>query len=403
MDEIIDLGARLHRKSRYLNELRRAIDASEEIVRVLEDHAKGVALAGGVLPEEIEEALVQRVDPNVAVILKAVQAVEKTRQQLARLDTPLLAAPGAPNLMVLTPSETPLEEHPSLRRTTDTAYRRRVRIQQARWRDQRQLPPGEFRGKTDLATLSMPAAQMRLDNFITGPIRNMVRRYALGSKGANPGYGERFFTDLLDTRALAFNLFGELARDTELATSVFRDWVPDLDRVLRVDLDYRPSAKRLGRVLHRDWRAPLHACVNYVDPDGELGFVGCVILYAEPRRNRGVALSAQERSLLTELATLNVEDAPALERSHFSRLGRAYLTCGGLLHSDIGYRRGQLWAIHAGSDQVAHGLIEGFSDLLSSVRSFKVRNLESLTDRIGHAGRRAWADAFRERYLSEDA
>jgi hypothetical protein len=32
-----------------------------------------------------------------------------------------------------------------------------------------------------------------------------------------------------------------------------------------------------------------------------------------------------------------------------------------------------------------------------------VRSLESLTDRIGHAGRRAWADAFRERYLSEDA
>ena len=87
-----------------------------------------------------------------------------------------------------------------------------------------------------MATLSMPAAQMRLDNFISGPVRNMVRRYALGSR-VKPGYGGRFFTDM-DTRALAFNLFGFGIPSSYLC---FRDWVPGLDRVLRVDLDYRPA------------------------------------------------------------------------------------------------------------------------------------------------------------------
>ena len=399
MDDVIDFSARLHRKSHYLVKLRSAIEESERIVRILEDHARSVTLAGGVLPESVEEALIQRNDLNAAALLRAAEAVETARKALSKLEVPSMQTPGVPSLMVLEACDDSLEAHPSLTKTADTPYRRGARVRQARWRERRNLPPGVSRGAPDLAMLSMPAARMRLDNFISGPVRNMVRRYALGPKGVRPGYGVRFFSDLLDTRALAFNLFGELARDTELATAVLRDWVPDMDRVLRVDLDYRPTQKRLGRVLNRDWRAPLHACVNYVDPEGDLGFIGCVVLYAEPRGRRRISLTEDERSLLTGLATLNIDDVPLLEQSVFSRLGRAYLTCGGLLHSDIGYVRGQLWALHANDDHAASKTIQGFSELLSTSRSFRSRSLESITRRIANCGKTAWASTFDERYL----
>src|SRR5690606_24793953 len=91
------------------------------------------------------------------------------------------------------------------------------------WRGERRLPIGEHRGRALGSRLAMPAAQHELLNYITDPIREVVRREVLDPKTSKGKlYGQpRIFNDLLSSQPLCFNLFGELQNDVELATRAF--------------------------------------------------------------------------------------------------------------------------------------------------------------------------------------
>lgn len=104
------------------------------------------------------------------------------------------------------------------------SFQPRARLLQAIWREEQGYDSTTYRGKIRGARLPMPWAKESLANYLTETIRDVVRAEVLDpEKPAKKLYGQpRVFNNLLSSQPLCFNLFGELQRDLEVATKVFR-------------------------------------------------------------------------------------------------------------------------------------------------------------------------------------
>lgn len=117
----------------------------------------------------------------------------------------------------------------------ELSWQRELRERQRRWREQRGYPvdPHHPLG----SRFPMPEAEQQLWNFLTPSIGDLVRRECAENANASPAdhklYShDRLFGNLLSSQPLAFNLFGELKLNLELATAVARRlWPTRVDRV----------------------------------------------------------------------------------------------------------------------------------------------------------------------------
>ncbi len=122
------------------------------------------------------------------------------------------------------------------RRPAMTAFRREARYHQARWREANQHPigtqpiaprPGDTGVRPVGSRLPLDYARDTGANFLTAA--------ALDAARARMGYVEarqsldhqRLWADLLSSRALSFNLFGDLSTDLALADRAVHRWFPD--------------------------------------------------------------------------------------------------------------------------------------------------------------------------------
>jgi hypothetical protein len=108
-------------------------------------------------------------------------------------------------------------------------FKRRARVLQSMWREGQGYPMGEHRGRPLGSRLPMPWAEETLANYLTGPIRQVVRDEVLNQEpgGEKLFQTPRIFANLLSSQPLCFNLFGELQQDPALATAVMRTLAPD--------------------------------------------------------------------------------------------------------------------------------------------------------------------------------
>jgi hypothetical protein len=116
-----------------------------------------------------------------------------------------------------------------------TAFRRRLRLRQARWREAHGHPIGSqpivarSRTATRLVGSRLPLAYARETgaNFVTAGALAAAR-----ARASNPEPHQRFdhkrlWADLLWSPTLAFNLFGDFAANLSLADRAVHTWWPD--------------------------------------------------------------------------------------------------------------------------------------------------------------------------------
>ena len=128
--------------------------------------------------------------------------------------------------------EAVLAEHQVLV-AADSAFQRRARLLQALWREERHLPIGVHRGRPLGSRIDLAHGRATLAAFLTDGIRAVVREAVLGPGRARDQviFEDRLFANLLSSQPLCFNLFGELARDLDLATRVERGSIAGEARV----------------------------------------------------------------------------------------------------------------------------------------------------------------------------
>jgi len=116
-----------------------------------------------------------------------------------------------------------------------TAFRRRVRLHQARWRESKGYPIGSQpivprEGKSARLVGSRMPVDFARDtgaNFVTAAAHDAVNARLSLKEREQSIDAQRLWCDLLWSPAMCFNLFGELAADHALADRAIHTWWPD--------------------------------------------------------------------------------------------------------------------------------------------------------------------------------
>jgi hypothetical protein len=171
-----------------------------------------------------------------------------------------------------------------------TAFRRRVRLHQARWREAIGHPIGtqpivpRDGTPTRLVGNRLPFDYARETgaNFLTDAAREAARARTDMKEPHQTFDRQRLWADLLWSPSLAFNLFGELAADAETANRAVRTWWPDAPGAVS-EVRFAHSPGRLDPAYLSSLRA-FDAAFVLDRADGTKGIVAVDVNYHERRK-----------------------------------------------------------------------------------------------------------------------
>jgi hypothetical protein len=165
------------------------------------------------------------------------------------------------------------------RRPATTEFRRRARYHQARWREAHGHPIGTQPIVPQAGKPVRPVgSRLPLDygretgaSFLTAGALEAARRRTSFIEPHQSFDHQRLWADLLSSEALAFNVFGELASDLELADRAVHAWWPDVPGTVadvrfahspgRFDPEYLHSLRAFDVVVALDVGDDQHAVV----------------------------------------------------------------------------------------------------------------------------------------------
>lgn len=198
----------------------------------------------------------------------------------------------------------------------DTEFSAFGRLLQSKWRDKKQYPFVDYGN-----FLPVEFAKTTKANFLTEKIGNLVKEEVKTVRGFGGMIGEpRIWNNLLSSQPLCFNLFGELALDTELATMFFQDLFPSkVSKVSNIKFEYSP-----GRATHHCDHSAFDVFVEYDDLNGNKCFIGIEVKYAECLKEESSKKAREtfekHKDAYTKLTTEDFFKPNAIEELQFTPL-----------------------------------------------------------------------------------
>jgi hypothetical protein len=290
-----------------------------------------------------------------------------------------------------------------------TAFRRAVRLHQAVWRERHGHPAGTQPivpkpGKPERlvgSRLPLGYAQRTGANFVTPGARQAARERIDRQEPHQTFDRQRHWADLLWSPSMAFNLFGDLAVDHDLADAATRTWWPDAPgRAIEVRFAHSPG--RLDPTYLNSLRAFDAAMVLDLG-DGSAGIVGVGVRYHEwakpetPKpENRERYLEVAERSGVFHAGVAEA----MMERSPFAELWLEHLLLLSMLQDERdGWTWGRYVLVHPADNADMADLCEQYRSLLADESTFASITTEALLD--AGALPVETAEALRDRYLPD--
>jgi hypothetical protein len=283
------------------------------------------------------------------------------------------------------------------RRPAMTAFRRRARLHQARWREAHGYPIGTQPIVPREGKPSHPVGNRLPLEYARETGASFVTPAALDAARARTSYVEphqsfdhqRLWADLLWAPALAFNLFGDLAADLPLADRAVHTWWPDI-----------PGTVREVRFVHSPGRLDKAYLGNLLDlGDGSEGIVGVVTAYADVNRRQPPKperlpryREVSERSQVFAPGWL--DDVNGTELIH---IWLDHLLVLSMFQHESAWSWGRLVVVHPSGNSDFADACERYHALLTDDATFASSTVEELLG-AGALPERTVA-ALRERYL----
>lgn len=271
-----------------------------------------------------------------------------------------------------------------------TAFRQRLRLHQARWREARRHPIGSQPivpkdGKPARpvgSRLPLQYARETGANFLTAGALDAARARTAVIEPHQTLDHQRLWADLLWSPALAFNVFGDLAADLRLADQAVHAWWPDAPGTV-VEVRFAHSPGRFDPAYLNSLRAFDTAFV--LDRgDGTRAIVTVGVNYHDRLKpevpkpsNLGRYLEVSERSgVFRPGATDAVKGRSELCVMWLEHL----LLLSMLQHASGSWSWGRYVVLHpAGNSSVAEGCAR-YRELLADTSTFSSLTLEELLD-----------------------
>jgi hypothetical protein len=288
-----------------------------------------------------------------------------------------------------------------------TDLRRRLRYQQAQWREAKGHPIGTqpivprdgrpFR----LIGSSLPLEYARETGatFLTQRALDAATARTGGVESHQTLDHQRLWAELLWSPTVAFNLFGDLAADPALADQAVRAWWPSLPITVS-DVRFIHSPGRLDPAYLNSLRAFDAAFVLDLD-DGTRGIVGVDANYHEwmkpeiPKpENMWRYLEVAERSgAFRPGATVQLQGRSALCVTWLEHL----LLLSMLQHESGTWSSGLYVVVYPADNTAVAEACDRYRELLADDSTFATATLEEMLD--ARALPKQTVAAFRERYL----
>jgi len=294
------------------------------------------------------------------------------------------------------------------RRPAMTRFRRVTRYHQARWREANGHPIGTqpIAPRRDGKPARLVGSRLPLDyaretgaTFLTDGALAAARARTSVIEPHQSFDHQRLWADLLSSEALAFNLFGDLASDLELADRAVHTWWPDAPGTVR-DVRFAHSPGRFDPAYLNSLRAFDAAFVLDLG-DGTQGIVAVDTEYHEKIKSetpkpsnlwRTVAV-AEQSGIFAPGAIDAVKGRSELAVMWLEHL----LLLSMLQHVSGAWSWGRYVVVHpAGNSDIAVACAR-YRDLLVDQSSFSSMTLEELLD--ADALQPQTTAALRDRYL----
>ena len=291
-----------------------------------------------------------------------------------------------------------------LERADMSIFQRRARVLQALWRQERGFGCGEHHGPKGSrplgSRLPMPWAQDTLANFLTDPVREVVRAEVIEvDDGEGKLYGKpRIFNDLLSSQPLCFNLFGELTCDLSLASAVMNSMTGGrFTEVTKIDFEWSPG-RRDPRYLND--RSAFDVYLRCRSASGGKGFIGIEVKYHENLAGLAGGHKSEYDKVADKMGCFRENREPLL-KSPLQQIWRDHLLAG-VTRIEDGHEDGLFVTLYPKDNlDVANALSDYRAQLLSD-GSFAAWTLEDFVGKLSSFSGASWIDAFTNRYLAFD-
>jgi hypothetical protein len=287
-----------------------------------------------------------------------------------------------------------------------TNFRRKLRYHQARWREAKGLPIGSQpivprRGKPSRpigSRLPLDYARETGANFLTAGAREAARNRTSFIEPHQSFDHQRLWADLLWSPTLAFNLFGDLAGDLELADRAVHTWWPDVPGTVS-DVRFAHSPGRFDWAYLGSLRAFDAAFVLDLG-DGTQGIVGVDVTYHE-RAKRATAKPIgrpRQRDVAARSGVFAQGAVDAVDRTELLVTCLEHLLLLSMVqHASGTWSWGRYVVVYPAGNSDFADVCARYRALLVDESTFSCRTVEELLD--ADVLRPRTAAALRERYI----
>lgn len=282
-------------------------------------------------------------------------------------------------------------------------FAKKARLLQSIWREENDIPLKRKYGNQ----LSHEQASAEL-NFLTPAIRKIVRDEI--SENQKPDRKEkkvisknRMYENLLSSQPLAFNLFGELSLNSDLASKVFDTLFPEKKiEVTKIQFEHSPGRKKPE---YLNDNSAFDVFVEY-NGKNEKGFIGIEVKYAEvlydkPASNEDKKYNevAVKSGLFTDKGLEELNGMPV----GLEQIWRDHLLALSIIqHKD--YDEGFFVYLYPKDNKRCSDCLNEYFNKLKSqtpdTNFFHPLEMEKLVDTIKQHASADWINKFYDRYLN---
>jgi hypothetical protein len=305
----------------------------------------------------------------------------------------------------------------------DTRFRAAARLLQCLWLRDHDIPTAasvthaasssgggviasDHSPPTAFGSILSPEAANTGRNFLSPAIHRLALQEWLMCEEDAAIDDERLFGNALSSMPLAFNLFGPLALDSKLATSVFRALLPDfVHTVERITWEHSPG-RRDNRFLSD--RSAVDIAVHVTTCDGGPGTIYIEVKYSESMEGPAARMRDRYNEASKQVRLFRDADSPILRSNPIEQIWREHMLSQ--LAVDNGFvSRAVFMAIGPRLNRRAHAAFRVYQaelidiDHLDSDRvPFVPMTLESVIEALATAGASEHARALWDRYCDFD-
>ena len=285
-----------------------------------------------------------------------------------------------------------------------TAFRRQLRLHQARWRASQGHPIGSqpIVPREGTAT-RLVGSRLPLDyardtgaNFVTAGALDAAKARTSVIERQQSFDHQRLWADLLSSTSMCFNLFGDLAADLALADQAVHTWWPDVPGTV-CDIRFAHSPGRLDRAYLGNLVAFDVAFVLDLG-DGTQGIVGVVTKYHEANYRQAPKPSRLPRYMdVTETSGVAAPGwIDAVNGTDLVHLWLEHMLVHSMLqHPSGSWRWGRFVFVHPTGNTDTVDASARYRQLLADQSTFSSVTVEELVD----SGVLPAAAIVRDRYL----